>query len=115
MLQDVGSTFGPRRVDLEGWETSKLWDDRAACRISMNELSHGGATFGPTRISERGRRFLVKLLGGLTDAQLADLFATARFDRPRSAFSKTSPVSQWVRVFKQRVRAISEGPQCPDA
>jgi hypothetical protein len=115
ILQDVGSTFGPRRVDLDGWATSKIWEDRAACRISMSDLPYGGGTFGPTRVSDRGRRFLVKMLGALTDAQLTDLFATARFDQPRTALTSAKPVSDWVRVFKQRVRAISDGPPCPDA
>ena len=65
MLQDVGSTFGPRRVDLEAWETSTIWEDRAACKVSMQDLPYGGGTFGPTRISERGRRFLARLLDAL--------------------------------------------------
>ena len=115
LLQDVGSTFGPKRVDLEAWEQASLWEDRRACRISMSELPYGGGTFGPTRISERGRRFLARLLGELTDAQLTDLFSGARFDKPRSAFKDTKPVAEWVRVFKERLRAISEGPPCPDA
>ena len=55
------------------------------------------------------------LLEQLTDAQLTDLFAGARFDKPRSALKEMSPVPEWVRVFKTRVRAISEGPPCPDA
>jgi hypothetical protein len=115
MLQDVGSTFGPNRVDLEAWKTSKIWEDRAACKLSMEELPYGGGTFGPTRVSERGRRFLARMLEQLTDAQLTDLFTSARFDKPRSALKQASPVPEWVHVFKTRVRAISEGPQCPDA
>jgi hypothetical protein len=115
LLQDVGSTFGPRRVDLEGWERATVWEDRAACKVSMMDQPYGGGTFGSTRISERGRRFLSRLLGELTDAQLTDLFVAARFDQPRASFATTTPVSEWVRVFKQRVRAISEGPRCPDA
>lgn len=115
LLQDVGSTFGPHRVDLEAWESSKLWDDRAACKLSMERLPYGGGTFGPTRVSERGRRFFGRLLDRLTDAQLTDLFTWARFDEPRSAWARASPVSEWVRVFKARARAISQGPPCPDA
>ena len=114
MLQDVGSTFGPNRVDLEAWKASKIWEDRRACKLSMEELPYGGGTFGSTRVSERGRSFLVKLLEQLSDAQLADLFAGARFDKPRSALNGTRSVPEWVRVFKSRVRTISEGPPCPD-
>jgi hypothetical protein len=115
LLQDIGSTFGPRRVDLEGWERSKVWEDRNSCRLSMKDLPYGGSTFTPTRVSERGRTFLGTLLHELTDAQLTDLFTWARFDKPRSSLMETRPVSDWVRVFKNRVREISEGPACPDA
>jgi len=113
LLQDVGSTFGPRRVDLEGWEKAKIWSDRAACKLSMDELPYGGGTFGPIRVSERGRRFLAKLLAQLTDQQLTELFTWARFDKPRRVLSDTRPVSEWVRAFKKRAQAISEGPPCP--
>jgi hypothetical protein len=115
MLQDVGSTFGPNRVELDAWKTAKIWEDRRACKVSMEELPYGGGTFGPTRVSERGRRFLARLLEQLTDAQLADLFAGARFDKPRGPLRGTSTIPEWVGVFKARVRAISEGPPCPDA
>lgn len=115
LMHDVGSTFGPHRVDLKEWEQSKLWDDRAACKLSMEDMPYEGGTFGPTRVSERGRRFLAKLLDQLTDAQLTALFTWARFDKPRLPLTEASPVSEWVRVFKKRARAISEGPSCPDA
>ncbi len=115
LLHDVGSTFGPNRVDLDEWEKAKLWDDRAACKLSMEEMPFDGGTFGPTRVSERGRRFLARLLDQLTDAQLTALFTWARFDKPRSALTHARPVSEWVRVFRARARAISEGPRCPDA
>jgi hypothetical protein len=115
LLQDLGSTFGPNRVDLEAWKAARIWEDRNACKVSMSDLPYGGGTFGPTRVSERGRRFLARLLAQLTDEQLNDLFADARFDKPRNLLHETRPVAEWVRAFKARVRAISEGPPCPDA
>jgi hypothetical protein len=115
LLQDVGSTFGPNRVDLDAWRAARIWEDRTECKVSMEALPYGGGTFGPTRVSERGRRFLARLLEQLTDAQLADLFGGARFDTSRSLLKQASPVQEWVRVFTSRVRAISAGPPCPDA
>jgi hypothetical protein len=115
MLQDVGATFGPRKVDLDAWEKAALWEDRGRCIASMRALPYGGGTFGSARISERGRRFLVDLLAQLTDAQLADLFSGARFDKHHRGLGRPAPVSAWVRAFKQRLRALSDGPPCPVA
>jgi hypothetical protein len=115
LLQDVGATFGPRKVDLKAWEKAPLWQDRATCAITMDGMPHNGGTFQSTRVSESGRRLLAGLLGELTDEQLTDLFSGARFDKPRRPFMQTAPVSEWVRVFKNRVAAISEGPRCPEA
>jgi hypothetical protein len=113
LLQDVGATFGPTKVNLEAWEEVPIWDDRARCLISMRELPYDGATFGEARVSERGRQFAGGLLRQLSDRQLADLFSGARFDKARGIFSATWPVADWVRVFKAKVQAIIEGPACP--
>lgn len=115
LMQDVGSTFGPNRVDLDAWAQSRIWNDRNACKLSMDELPYDRGTFGPVRISERGRRFLGKQLDELTDAQLTELFTWARFDQARGVPMPTRPVADWVRVFKARVQQINEGPPCPDA
>jgi hypothetical protein len=115
MLQDVGATFGPRKMDLEAWEATPIWADRVACRVSMQDLPHGGATFATTVISESGRRFLAGLLAQLSDRQLSELFASARFDQKRGPMSAAAPVAEWVRVFKAKVAAISDGPSCPAA
>ena len=99
----------------QAWEQAPVWIDRATCTVSMKELPHDGATFGSARISEAGRQFLVRLLGQLSDAQLAALFTSARFESADGFLSRPRPVSEWVRVFKQRVRAISDGSPCPAA
>jgi hypothetical protein len=115
LLQDVGATFGPRKVDLASWERARIWDDRASCAISMREMPYGGGTFRAVRVSERGRQFLAGLLNELSEAQLTDLFAGARFDQPRSPLMQHTLVSEWVRVFQKRAKAITDGPPCPDA
>ena len=80
MLQDVGSTWGPRKVDLAEWAKAPIWSDRASCTASMDALPYHGATFQPVKITEAGRRHLGGLLSQLTDQQLDDLFRGARFD-----------------------------------
>jgi hypothetical protein len=67
------------------------------------------------RITESGRQFLAGLLGELSEVQLTDLFSGARFDQLRGPSSQSIPVSEWVRVFRKRVDAITDGPPCPGA
>jgi len=113
LLQDLGATFGPSKVDLEAWQQVRIWDDRATCRISMRDLPFNGATFGDARVTESGRLFLARLLTQLSERQLTDLFSGARFDQKRGLFSAIHPVQDWVRAFKAKVAAISEGAPCP--
>ena len=114
LLQDVGATFGPNKLDLGGWEKAPIWHDRSTCTLSMRGLPFKGGTFGSVRVSEGGRQFLGGLMSQLSGKQVADLFAAARFDRPRSPLKRGRPVSEWVRVFDQRVQEIRSGPPCPD-
>jgi hypothetical protein len=107
MLQDVGGTFGPRKVELDAWKAAPLWEDRAQCRVTMASLPHGGATFTPVGISEAGRQFLASRLSRLRDAQIEALFRGARFEHHNGT------VEGWVAAFKQRVAAIAGGPRCP--
>lgn len=114
MLQDVGSSFGPRKVDLPKWEKALLWSDRASCTATLDDFPYDGATFKPVKISEAGRKHLASLLGQLTDEQIVALFRGARFDHSKGMIGFTaSPVADWARVFKAKVRRISDGPPCP--
>lgn len=113
LLQDLGSTFGPAKVNLDNWRVAPLWQDRARCLTSMRELPFDGATFGEVQISDEGRRFLAGLLTRLTDRQLTDLFTTSRFDDGLGVFRRSSAVLDWVRVFKERVQQVADGPPCP--
>jgi hypothetical protein len=107
MLQDVGATFGPRKVDLEAWRKAPIWTDRARCEVSMATLPHGGATFVPARISEAGRKFLADALQSLSREQVVGLFTGARVE------PKYGRVQQWADVFEARVAQLADGPACP--
>jgi hypothetical protein len=115
MMQDVGSAWGPRKVDLPKWEKAPIWSDRAACTASMDSLPYHGATFNPVKISDAGRKHLGGLLSQLTDMQIDDLFRGARFDHhaPGLVALQATPIHEWVRVFKSKVKQITDGPPCP--
>jgi hypothetical protein len=113
ILQDLGATFGPRKVNLRRWRTSAIWADRPRCRITMRHLPYSGATFVDARVSEAGRQMAARLLGSLSADDIVELFRGARFDRKRGLFSDVRPVSGWVDAFQGRVRLIREGPPCP--
>lgn len=113
LLQDVGATFGPSKVDLDAWKKAPIWEDRRRCLTTMRQLPFNGATYGQAVISEHGRRFLADKLVKLSDRQLVDLFTTARFDDAIGLFRRSSAITDWVDAFKERVRQIAEGSPCP--
>ena len=113
-LQDVGATFGPSRMDLDGWRSTPIWADAAACRVSMKALPFSGATFRDTVISEGGRRFLADQLKQLRTAQLQDLFTTSGFTRHARSSEAGRDVNNWVAAFEDKVRQIADRPPCPE-
>ena len=112
-LQDVGQTFGPRAVDLDGWTRTRIWADAATCRVDMKSLPYQGATFGEAHITEAGRQLLGGLLRQFSHAQIVTLFDAARFP----AFVRQSEggrnVENWAAAFEDRVRQIVDRPPCP--
>jgi hypothetical protein len=113
LLQDVGATFGPTKLDLEAWKQVPMWDDRPTCTVSMRTLPFEGATFGDATVTEPGRQFIAQLLSQLSTRQLTELFTFARFGEKRGLFTPTHSVAEWVHAFNAKVRSISEGPSCP--
>ena len=94
IMQDLGATFGPTKVDLHNWRRQRIWADATTCRVSMKTLPSSGATFPDWQISEDGRLLLLGLLEQLSDQQLRDLFEGSRithFDQvtaePRAALT----------------------------
>ena len=115
LMQDVGSAWGPRKVDLEEWSKAPIWSDRASCTTSMDHLPYHGATFKPVKVSDADRRFLGNLLSQLSDDQLRDLFNSARFDHVSGLLGnrKAAPIDEWVMAYRSKVADITDGPSCP--
>jgi hypothetical protein len=111
-MQDLGQTFGPKSIDLDGWTRTPVWADPAACRVSMSSLPWQGATFEDTVISEAGRLFLAGLLRQITAPQVRGLFAGARFTE-FFRNSAAADVDAWTRTFLSRVAQIADRPPCP--
>jgi hypothetical protein len=113
MIQDLGGTFGPFKLDADGWSNAPVWTDVSSCRVSMRALPYGGSTFPDTVISEEGRAFLAERLGRLTDAQVRALFTDARVDRYPGPDGRRQTVDAWVQAFRNKVQAIVDHHPCP--
>lgn len=125
MVNDLGLTFGhagllnknTNSVSLDTWAQVPVWKDPARCEAQLKG-SFTGSLSNP-KIREAGRAFLAGLLVQLTDAQLRDLFETARVKRrssdPSSDPDKDGPparVNEWVKAFKLK-RAQIVDQRCP--
>ena len=115
ILQDLGASFGPSKLDLQNWRSTPVWADAAACRVSMKHLPWGGGTFPDRQISEDGRLFLLGLLGQLSQAQVQDLFAGARVELSEGILAEGKQPAAWAATFQDKVRQIREGGPCPAA
>jgi hypothetical protein len=113
IMQDLGATFGPSKIDLHNWRQGQIWKDGAACMVSMEHLPWGGGTFPETAISEAGRQLLLGLLEQLSDQQLIDLFDGSRVTWHDQFSAEARHADAWVRVFKQKVKQIKDGGPCP--
>jgi hypothetical protein len=126
MVSDLGLTFGQagglliknkRSVSLVTWAQVPVWKDRARCVAQIKGSFTG--SFSNPKIGEAGRAFLAGLLVQLTDAQLRDLFETARVKRrssdPSGDPGKDGPparVDEWVKAFKLKRAQIVDN-RCP--
>lgn len=111
-IQDLGATFGPNKMDLQGWTSTPLWADAARCTLSMRTFPYHGGTFPDVSISEAGRQLLARQLRALSDAQVETLFRAARFHE----FFGTGPaadIASWTRAFHDKVRQIDSAGPCP--
>jgi len=112
ILQDLGGSFGPTKLDLHNWRSTPVWVDPRSCLVSMKHMPWGGATFPDTRISEEGRLFLLSLLEQLSAAQLRDLFAGARVESSEGITAEGRQPAAWAAAFLDKVRQIREAGPC---
>lgn|SRR5215203_283686 len=113
IVQDVGATFGPTRVDLNNWRRYRVWTDAKTCTVSMKSLPYHGATFVDWRISEPGRTLLLGWLEQLTDGQLRDLFEGSRITTYDQVDAEARQADAWVKAFREKVTQIREAGPCP--
>jgi hypothetical protein len=109
LINDLGATFGPNKVDLEHWKAAPIWIDRARCTVSMRQFPYSGSTFLDTAISEAGRQLIVRQLRALTERQVTSLFTGARFPE----FHGGRSAGAWTAAFLDKVRQIADGAPCP--
>lgn len=112
ILQDVGATFGPTKVEYEEWALTPIWADGARCVVSMLDMPYHGGHFTPVQISEGGRALLGGRLKELSEPQIQALFQAAGFPDPATGRA-TGDVTAWVRAFQHKVREIADRPPCP--
>jgi hypothetical protein len=113
MVQDLGATFGPSKVNLARWRSTPVWKDRASCTVSMEGMPWHGGTFPEARISEGGRAPVARQLAAITDDQMRSLFRAARFPEHYSTTSDQKDLDAWTAAFRLRVDQIVSAGPCP--
>ena len=115
LMQDVGATFGPVKLDLRNWRATPVWADPRTCRVSMKSLPFNGATFPDVQISEEGRTMLLGLLQQLSPAQLTNLFAGSHVTTMESLSAEARSPAAWVKVLQDKIKQIKDAGPCPSA
>ena len=108
MIQDVGATFGPGKVEQPNWAATPIWSDAGACIVKM---PHRDGTFDSIRISEAGRALIASRLRQLSETQIAAIFTSAGFPDPATG-EVNGDVTRWVSAFRDKVRQIDDRPAC---
>jgi hypothetical protein len=112
MIQDVGATFGPAKVNLSQWRQQPMWLNRGTCTVSMRAMPFGGSTFDDVRISDGARVQVGRALAGFSDEEVRRWFAAARFPEFYSTTGDSKDLDAWVRAYRYRVSQILDAGPC---
>jgi hypothetical protein len=113
LINDLGATFGPNKVDLESWKAAPIWADRRACSVTMKQFPYSGSTFSDTTISEAGRQLILRELSALSEAQVLSLFSGARFPAANRGNDAGNSQRAWAAAFQDKVQQIRDAGPCP--
>jgi len=112
VINDLGATFGPNKVDLASWQATTMWADPKRCVLSMRELPYGGGTFPDVEVTEAGRQLIARQLEALSDHQMVSLFQAARFPEYFGDNPRGDPRA-WAQVLRDKIRQVSTAGPCP--
>lgn len=113
MMQDLGATFGPSKLNLARWRDLPVWADRRECVVSMRSLPFGGATFPDAHVSEEGRLQLARQLLSIGDDDIEHLFREARIPQYMAGTDDAADLEAWRDAFRHRVNQIASAGPCP--
>jgi hypothetical protein len=113
IIQDLGATVGPNKVDLQEWQATPIWADEHRCTISMRKLPYNGGTFPDVQITEAGRQLIARQLAALGEHQIVSLFSAARFREFHRGAGPGADLNAWAQAFRDKVRQIAAAGPCP--
>ena len=113
LIQDLGATFGPNKVNLETWQATAIWADAKQCTVSMREFPYDGGTFADVQITEAGRALIARQLSALSESQIVTLFSASRFPEFHRGAGRAADAQAWADVFRDKVRQIAAAGPCP--
>ena len=136
LIQDVGATWGGggaftsgtnAKMNLKEWSGKNVWKKVGSatssnppdCQASLTKSFTAKDGLDDPMISEEGRRFAAGLMCQLTDAQIQELFTSARVSMStdyrnhdgtfKSGFDEQKVVAAWVAEFKKKREDVAAG------
>ena len=131
LVDDLGSVFGEGgvttggsgRIDYDGWKSRRVWKDEKKCRARLSAVAGilRSSTLKDPVVGEGGRKLLAEQLEKLSDEQIADLFRVARVEELAQTTrdgaaqpERMVTIDDWLALFKEKRREITEHPGCPN-